>query len=137
MKICVDLRQKYGFKETSTLFNVWVGEDLFDQALYRFNIDLKRKLNFNAPPDFQEPNANEIYIHHVRSLALNGKLKITDTLVYDEMSTTAVIDFEKQRLQDFPVLAAVAYVLYSMDLYRPWLQGSTVFNYDDSELIDW
>ncbi len=130
LKSCYELRDKYGFKEAPKILNHWAGENLFKNILLDLYKKKTRGLFISPPPDFDKPNSDQIYIEQIRSLADEGRLKIHDQVVLNELKSLTVFDAEN-RLSSFPAVAAVSYVLHESIVFKPWISRTTVVDLDD------
>ncbi len=134
MELCLELRTKWGHKESRSLFQNFIGLDRFDTLQWEINQGLHRKLFFLPPSYMDRPDSDEIYIQHLNNLSEMGKLKISVQEVQDQLSSLTTEDFDK-KLVKYPVLTAVTYGLYTIDEMTPWIVQST-FNFDDEESPD-
>ena len=132
---CLILRDKFGFRDSSRLFSHWIGdasrfvtvEENFNQA----NKEAPRHGIFtNSPPDFDRPNADELYIDTLRSLSAEGRVIIPAQFheVKDSLQGMTLAD---TTLADFPSAAALGYALYEMETVKPWLNTVRAFTMDD------
>ncbi len=120
MAQCFNLRKKYGFGEMEGLLQRFIGQDLFESMLRGLNKKHSQNLFFTKPADMESQNSDEIYIETIRNMSSAGKLIIPQQNIIDELKSLSITDAE-QRLTDFPVAAAIGYVLHEMNVRKPWL----------------
>jgi len=130
LKACIELRDKYGFREYSKVFNNWIGEDLFESLLLDINKKEERGVYITPPPDFSLRNHDEIYIDQIRTITAEGRLVIHCPAVLDNMKAMTILDAKKP-LGDTPVVAVICYILHEMLTGKPWVTEERVVNMDD------
>jgi hypothetical protein len=126
MRNCLFLRDKFGFRECSKLFNYWIGdssrfitiEDDFNSGLD--NEKHRCGVYTNSPSDFEKPNADEIFIDQIRNISTEGRLILPDSFheVRDTLQNMGVSD---NKLSDYPAAAALGYALHDCIVTQPWL----------------
>ncbi len=132
LRACFSLRDKYGFRLCSQIFQHWIGEDRFQSQLYEVNLKAERKhVHLTPPPDFDKPNSDEIYIEQIRSVSADGRLIIPSAVVLDRMKALTMFDADAP-LVNTPVAACIGYLLHEMLTYKPWqVNTDTSFALDD------
>ena len=132
---CLILRDKFGFRDSSRLFKHWIGDDSrFVSVEENFNQGNKEEprhgIFTNSPPDFDKPNADELYIDTLRSLSAEGRVVIPARFheVRDSLQGMTLTD---TKLADFPAAAALGYALHDLETVKPWLNTIRSFTMDD------
>jgi hypothetical protein len=132
LRACVQLREKYGFKNCRKLFNLWIGEDRFQAQRNDVNRELEsqKHIHLTPPPDFDKQNSDEIYIEQIRSVTADGRLIIPSGMVLDSMKAMTLLDASIP-LANTPVAACIGYILHEMLTRKPWhVNTEPAFNLD-------
>lgn len=122
LRKCLVLREKYGDRECSELFDTWRGDNKnYQSHVNDFNATLKgeqRGIYINPPPDFDSPNAFDSYAHRIRELAAKearrlhlGPCNLLRNCLLGEINHPAVL--------------ALGYVVFSLSSTlgnRPWMK---------------
>jgi hypothetical protein len=135
LRACVQLREKYGFKNCRKLFNLWIGEDRFQTQRYDVNRELEsqKHIHLTPPPDFDKQNSDVIYIEQIRSANADGRLIIPSGRVLDSMKAMTLQDASTP-LPNTPVAACFGYILHDMLRHKPWhVNTEPAFNLEEDD----
>ncbi|BDD88013.1 hypothetical protein [Desulfofustis limnaeus] len=141
---CLELRDRFGFRECSQLFPHWIADDQHPEKItemvtsfsrkMRDECDLYKGLYINSPADFKT-GADELYIRTLREVGFSKRLVFTtDSEWIKQRIQTMTRDAIS--LKENPPAAALAYAIYDMELARPWLQWDRSFSLDDKSTFD-
>lgn len=124
---CLRLRDRYGFRQSDSLFQIWYGDqDPFATTVNQFNLKhMKEEENVrgvypSAPLDFQQPNHFELYKRKVQSLLTRDEAGSKSLLLGKCSMLRNYLQNLPQDAENCPAVTALGGVAYSLSVYAPW-----------------
>ena len=134
---CCEVRDKFGFRECSALFNSWIGDSIryssLEDEFNTENFDLKEDrcgIYVTNPPDLEKPNSDEICVAQLRTVIADKRLVITDQF-YVVRDALQFMTPEDTRLKELPAVAALAYAVHELVTLKPWLSVDRSFDLEE------
>jgi hypothetical protein len=124
---CLRLRDRYGFRQSDTLFRTWYADpDRFATPVNQFNLKLLKEVKKihgiypTAPHDFQQPNYFELYKRRIQSL-LTQTESVGKSLILGKCSGLRnYLQSLPPDAEDCPAIIALGGIVYSLMVQTPW-----------------
>lgn len=120
---CLRLRNRYGFKQSGTLFQFWYGDpNPFATEVNRFTLKLMKEepkvhgVHPIAPHDFEKPNHFDLYRRRIKSLGESKSLIVRCASLLNRLQALP----EDHDSGDFPAVIALGGVACSLMASTPW-----------------
>jgi len=136
LRNCLLLRDKFGFRECSKLFNYWIADSSrFGSIENEFNNELDNQIVHhgvftNDPVDFDKPNADEIYVDQLRNISSERRLILSNQF-HDIREALQSMSPSDMKLNDFPAAAALGYAAHELETVKPWIHNIRSFTIED------
>jgi hypothetical protein len=124
---CLRLRDRYGFRQSDSLFRTWYGDSKsFATLVNQFNLKLMKEekkvygVYPTDPFDFQQPNHFELYKRRIQSLLMRTEAGSKSLILGTCTALRNYLQNLPPDTEDCPAVTALGGVVYSLMVHTPW-----------------